>query len=105
MITRPATLKATAMARMVGGPPTVATRAAASGGPMIVAITYPFESIALTRSQRWRGTMIGKRLRRPVWLKMPVTDETSAISTSSQAGRSPASASPPISASDTSATA
>ena len=40
------------MARMVGGPPTVATSPAASGGPMIVATTYPFESTALTRSQR-----------------------------------------------------
>ncbi len=39
IITTAATPKATAMARTVAGPPNVATRPAASGGPMIVATT------------------------------------------------------------------
>ena len=39
IITPAAIPKATAMARIVAGPPIVATRPAASGGPMIVATT------------------------------------------------------------------
>jgi hypothetical protein len=101
---RAATAKATAMASSVSGPPTVATRPAASGGPRIVATTYPFESTALTRSHRWRGTRIGKRLRRPVWLKIPVIDAMRAITTRSPAGSDPAIASAAIETSDPRAT-
>ena len=71
--------------------PNDATSTAASGGPMIVATTYPFESTAFTRSQRWCGTMIGNSERRPVWLNELVSEATAEIATSNQGGSAPAS--------------
>jgi hypothetical protein len=47
------------------------------------------ESIAFARSQRGSGTMIGKRLRMPVTLRIEVSDDTAAISTSSHGGSNP----------------
>src|SRR5262245_22547989 len=85
-------------------PPHNATSPAATGGPTTVAMTYPDESIALTRSQRWLGTIRGKRLRRPVDESGAVNDATAAITISSHAGRTLANASSPISVSAHSAT-
>ena len=48
---------------------------------------YPFESMALTRSQRCFGTMIGNRLRSPVALRIEVSDAIAAMRTRSPAGR------------------
>jgi hypothetical protein len=60
--------------------------------------------MALTRSQRCFGTMSGKMLRTPVMLRMPVSDATATISTSSGGGRLPVSARMPTSDRATSVT-
>ena len=67
--------------------PSSCERRAPIGAPTTVASTQPFESTALTRSQRCFGTMSGNRLRNPLLLNGPVSDETEAMATSSAAGR------------------
>jgi hypothetical protein len=86
------------------GPPKRATMPAASGGPMIVATTYPLESTALTRSQRGSGTRIGNSDRSPTWLRIDVRDETIAMTTRIGPGRASTMASTPMTAIATSAT-
>ena len=78
--------KATPMTSSATGPADDATSAAAIGGPTIVAMTYPFESTALTRSHSGSGTMIGKSERSPTWLRIEVNEETTAMRTSSGPG-------------------
>jgi hypothetical protein len=77
------------MPSIASSKPTIWAMTAPIGAPTTVARTQPFESRALTRSQRGFGTRRGKRLRSPLLLSGPVSEETAVMATRSQAGRSP----------------
>ena len=81
---------------IAGAGPSTAIAPAATIGPIIVATTKALESMALARSQRWRGTTSGKSVRSPVMLKGAVSEVTMAMSTNSSAERTPASESKPM---------
>ena len=59
---------------------------------MSVAMTYPFESMALARSHSGRGTISGKRLRSPAALRGNVRLLTKAMSSNRGADNVPVAA-------------